>query len=253
MAELLKRVLHHLEGEEVTQHEAWFSGDDKPRTVTVKTCGTERWIRRVHERQVLTAFDAIALIHMAVVDYFDFPSEEQEQALVDGWALELIKSAQAKEFIARDPFTFLPFGGDFESLEWGLLMSDADSFLAARDMKWTFSELAQRVYDEEFRKPANQLLKAGDGQAAAEPVQTDSRPANDKKKKLPWEILCEEQRDDVYLAQIASGKAAPKDWVAQELAGRCKVKGYVTKHGKPVLAKYIERHALNGWKLPELS
>lgn len=164
MAELLKRVLHHLEGEEVTQHEAWFSGDDKPRTVTVKTCGTERWIRRVHERQVLTAFDAIALIHLALVNYLDFPSEEQEQALVEGWALELIKSAQTKEVIARDPFTLLPFGGDLESLEWGLSMTDADSFVTARAMKWTFSGLAQRVHDEEFGTPANQLLKAVDAQ-----------------------------------------------------------------------------------------
>lgn len=100
---------------------------------------------------------------------------------------------------------------------------------------------------------ASGITQAGDAQAAAEPVQTDSSPANDEKKKLPWEILCEEQRDDVYLAQIASGKTAPKKWVAQELAGRCKVKGYVTKNGKPVQAKYIERHALNRWKLPELS
>lgn len=208
MAELFKRVLHHLEGEEVTQHEAWFSGDDKPRTVTVKTCGTERWIRRVHERQVLTAFDAIALIHCAVVDYFDFPTEEQEQALVEGWALELIKSAQTKEVTARDPFTFLPFGGDLEPLEWGLSMSDADLFITARGMKWTFSETAKRIYNQEFGTPVSQLLNAGDAQAAAEPVQAQTGAKAEPLPVALTEQLVDDEIaswfDDVGYEQLAA-------------------------------------------------
>jgi len=94
-----------------------------------------------------------------------------------------------------------------------------------------------------------------DQSSASDASQASARESNEAKgkKKLSWERLCEEQRDDVYLAQIASGKAAPKKWVAQELAGRCKQKGFVTLNGKPVQPNYIERHALNGWKPPELS
>lgn len=89
-------------------------------------------------------------------------------------------------------------------------------------------------------------------QLGASDVQASTREGKEK-KKLPWQILCEEQRDDVYLAQIASGKAAPKTWVAQELAGRCKKKGYVTANGAEVDAGYIERLLLREWEPPKPS
>ena len=243
MNELLKRVLHHIQGEEVTQHEKWLLNEDKPRKVTVKvkTCGMERWIRRVHERQVLTAFDAIALINLAVVDYFDFPSDEQEQALVEGWALELIKSAQAKEVTARDPFTFLPFEGDLESLVWGFSMAEADSFITARGMRWTFKEVAQHYYNEEFGTPANQLLKADDTQAAAEPSQTQTEA-----KAEPLLVTLTEQLVDDEIASWFDGVSY------QQLAGLFKEHVDPTQN-EEVWRSYANEARNNGLKAAKVS
>lgn len=157
MSELLKKIIHHLEGTEAKQVKARVRKDGKwiDETYEEKTWGPERWIEDVHERQILCALDLTALIlfklsgpglrsHSAIV-------KKSEEELVDGWAGELVKSAQSGEIKAIHCFTLLPFVGDLDGLDWALTINDADLFLAARGLSWKCGDTVQHIYNETIK------------------------------------------------------------------------------------------------------
>lgn len=142
MSDLFGRVIHHLEGEERFIQE-WQTAKGI-KSIEAKSYGPDRWIERVHERGILSGLDCISLIAFALHEW----PVEKRQLIVDAWATEVRKAAIEGEIQARDPLTFLALSALPDGWNWALSMSDADKFIAAREMTWTCSEIAAHLYRE---------------------------------------------------------------------------------------------------------
>lgn len=143
MADLLEKVLHHIEGTE-TEIQNWQTLDGI-KTVEFQSFGPDRWIESVHENGRLMAIDCLALILFTVRKSYVL---EQERRIVEGWAAELRKAVSAGEIQARDPVTLLALETLPDGWEWLLSMADADKFIAARGMEWRFCEVALHLFNE---------------------------------------------------------------------------------------------------------
>lgn len=193
MSKLFELVRDHIEAfDEVTQE--WETAEGN-KTLTRSFARPVAWIERVHERGVLTALDCLSIIFFALNDWHAL-STQQEIQLAEGWAAELRHAADTGEIQARDPFTLLPLNGIPEGWDWGLSISDADRFLAARGMSWRCGEIATHIYNEVsgdidakrfpvefYQKPTTQVTQAG---PQAAPVVADSASdAPDTSKGTP--------------------------------------------------------------------
>jgi hypothetical protein len=138
-------VLHHLEGNET--HVREYQTAEETKKIETRTFGPDRWIERVRERKIVSAVHCVALVLFAVRDFGE-TTNEQERQIVEAWAAELRKSAEAQEFPARDVATFLPVSVIPGGWEWGLALEDADAFVAARGMKWTCTEIAEHIFQQ---------------------------------------------------------------------------------------------------------
>lgn len=156
VSDLLEKIIHHIEGVEVHHHRITWHKDKKliGTLIESKSCGTERWIANVYERQILSAFDLVAVIffRMGGLSHgaWHTITLDQEKKLVESWATELIKSAQSAEIKAVDWFTLLPFDGDLTKLEWAFKVSDADLFLNSRGIQWKCSDTVEHMYRDTF-------------------------------------------------------------------------------------------------------
>lgn len=219
MSQLFELVRDHVEGFDTIAQE-WQSADGI-KTVNITLARPAAWIERVHERGVLTALDCLAIIFFALDDWSVKPSRDQEVSLVEGWAAELRKAVDTGEIQARDPFTLLPLSSVPEGLGWGLLMSDADKFVAARGMAWRFGEIASHICGEvssdidakrfpvEFRSiETAQGKKAAPAQpqaAAPAPVVAESAEVceewKDKARQRAREIIARQKAKDLHPSQ----------------------------------------------------
>ena len=151
VSDLLEKIIHHIEGVEVCHDRVRWHKDKKliGTLIERKSWGTERWIANVYERQILSAFDLVAVIfyRMDGLSYgaWHTITLDQEKKLVESWATELIKSAQSAEIKAVDSFTLLPFDGDLTKLEWAFKVSDADLFLNSRGIQWKCSDTVEHM------------------------------------------------------------------------------------------------------------
>lgn len=242
MSQLFELVRDHVEGFDTIAQE-WQSADGI-KTVNITLARPAAWIERVHEKGVLTALDCLAIIFFALDDWSVEPSREQEVSLVEGWAAELRKAVDTGEIQARDPFTLLPLSSVPEGLGWGLLMSDADKFVAARGMAWRFGEITTHIYDQVSSdidaKRFPPFLVRAEPQAAA-PAASESTDDVDA-----WKVKARERADEIIKRQRARDLHPSQEAIADEIAKEFRQACIVGAGGKPLTGAYIKRHALKG-------
>ena len=239
MADLLEKVLHHIEGTE-TEIQNWQTLDGI-KTVEFQSFGPDRWIESVHENGRLMAIDCLALILFTVRKSYVL---EQERRIVEGWAAELRKAVSAGEIQARDPVTLLALETLPDGWEWLLSMADADKFIAARGMEWRFGEVALHLFNELEQAIENRRFPPWTRTTPA----TDTAPAQTlapvadsewvtKAQTRAREIVKESKELDRYPSQENLG-----DLIAAEF----RKAGVVGADGKPLSGATIKRHALKG-------
>ncbi|UEP35957.1 hypothetical protein LL998_06615 [Burkholderia ambifaria] len=140
------QVRHALEGEEISLRK-WYFADGTERVVEDKTFGPQRWIRRVHERGILTPIQLLALILFALWDIKD-PSQNDRKIVAD-WNRALTDAMGRGEICARDRDSLLPLA-NADGADWVISLDDADAFVTARGTAWTCTEIAAHLFNEFF-------------------------------------------------------------------------------------------------------
>jgi hypothetical protein len=165
------QVRHALEGEEIAQRK-WYFADGTERIVENKTFGPQRWIRRVHERGILTPTQLLAVILFALWDFKD-PSQG-DRIIVSDWNRALTDAMGRGEIRARDRDSLLPLAS-VDGADWVISLDDADAFVAGRGMAWTCTEIAAHLFNEFFgdASPKAALSPAPPHSDIAEPPTTD--------------------------------------------------------------------------------
>jgi hypothetical protein len=82
-------------------------------------------------------------------------------------------------------------------------------------------------------------------------VQASDKPTA-KTQDEPWIEFCRSQIDDIFQSRIASGKEATKEYIAEELVGRCKRAKYITKRRLAVSKNNVLRWVLIDWTAPKI-
>ncbi|MCF8209065.1 MAG: hypothetical protein K9K38_06640 [Rhodoferax sp.] len=232
MTDLFERVLHHIEGSE-TEIQNWETLDGL-KAVEFQSFGPDRWIESVHINGRLMAIDCLAIILFTVRKSFD---REQERRIVESWSAELRKALSGGEIQARDPVTLLPLETLPSGWEWLLPMTDADKFIAARGMAWTFGEIASHLYKEfeqaierrRFGPCLREEIKAPATQAEPEPVPTET--INERNTR--WlRRLEDEQRGPTKVSEAS---------VHRLIAGEDKAKVDTVKKGIEAARKIREK------------
>ncbi|WP_146014014.1 hypothetical protein [Trinickia dabaoshanensis] len=150
-SDLFEQVMHALRGEE-TKRQKWWHVGGGPENVTekiveIKTVGPQRWIRRVHERGILTRVQLLAIILFTLWDFRD-PYQDDEK-IVSDWEREFRAAIDSGEFVPRDRNSLLPIANADET-NWVISIDEADAFVAARGMAWTCTETATHLFNEFF-------------------------------------------------------------------------------------------------------
>jgi hypothetical protein len=82
-------------------------------------------------------------------------------------------------------------------------------------------------------------------------VQASDKPTAKTQDEL-WIEFCRSQIDDIFQSRVASGKEATKEYIAEELVGRCKREKYITKRGLAVSKDNVLRWVLLDWTAPKI-
>ena len=127
------------------------------------------------------------------------------------------------------------------------LKPNSISQIAANTANWYVSSVdAKRIFSE--------LTSVSDVKHAVDDeLNFDNIIENEDKhqNEEPWIRFCKSQIDDIFQSRIAIGKPATKEYIAEELVGRCRAK-YVTKRNKPVTKSNVIKVVLTDWKAPEI-
>jgi hypothetical protein len=179
---LFEQVLHALKGEEVSR-QTWHRADGTERTVEVKTFGPQRWIRRVHERGILTPVQLLAIILFSLWDFKD--PQQDDGKIVSDWYRELNDAIDGGAIEPRDRNSLLPVA-NAKGTDWVLSLEEADAFVATRGMAWTCAEIAAHLFNEFFPdSPSLRATNAGTLTEALPAKAGPSTPATDASNETP--------------------------------------------------------------------
>jgi hypothetical protein len=163
--EVYERVQHALEGEEIFRQKLHLA-DGTERIVEAKTFGPQRWIKRVHERRIVTPTELLAVILFALWDFRD--TSQDDLKIISGWLRALDGAIERGDIRPRDRDSLLPTPAA-DSFEWVLSLDDADAFVAAQGMGWTCTEIAAHLFNEFFPEPPVEATEPSDVPIASGP------------------------------------------------------------------------------------
>jgi len=283
--ETFERVLHALEGEEITRQKI-------PTTTggaiefERRTIGPGRWIRHAKCGR-LDAINFLAIILVAVLgpdrwiphakrgligQFIMALAGDREPAarrIVGHWSEELRAATHSGEITARDPVTWLPLKALTDSWEWMISGDDAEKFVTSRGMEWTVASIIEYLDADHYY---------GTPRPAEAPAQTDTSPSSVPEKAVPevtpqdgteqgdtatttaddaqkideWIVRAREIANVIWLRMLNICQKPSKEGIADEIASRLHKERLVTKTGKRISAAYVLRHALrNGWNPPQ--
>ena len=115
-------------------------------------------------------------------------------------------------------------------------------------MKWLDlpPELAGLVLNSSIGNPAK-----NNERSQSNVTNASDKPIADTHDE-PWIEFCRSQIDDIFQSRVASGKEATKEYIAEELVGRCKREKYITKRGLAVSKDNVLRWVLLDWTAPKI-
>jgi hypothetical protein len=143
-ADLFEQVFHAIEEYEPIER-TWYLADGETRVEKVSVFVPELWIRRVHERKILTALHFLAIVYFVLND---FDEARNERRLVRGWYDAMHAEVSNGTLTARDVDSLLPLSSPPEGLAWVMFLADADSFVKKMGMEWTCTEVAAHLFQE---------------------------------------------------------------------------------------------------------
>ncbi|KGC58625.1 hypothetical protein [Burkholderia pseudomallei] len=278
--DLFEQVLHALQGEEIKHQKWWYVGGGPEnvvqKNVEVKTVGPERWIRRAHERGIVTPIQLLALIDLVLLDLGDL--KQDERRLVERWSSALVDAVSKREIITpRDPDALLPLHSVDNLADWVLTLGDADAFVASMGMEWTCTEIVAHLFNEHFPdSPSQQCVtehatnadtptEAPPIEAASDPpavnvstaqdVSSDERVAeadNCDSQLGDWREVARRVADELHLSDVANGAYDSITNLAERVAKILKARGINGSRG-PLNGSTVLREALQGgrWKRPK--
>ncbi|HDR9512053.1 TPA: hypothetical protein QDC03_007299 [Burkholderia cepacia] len=209
--------------------------DETERVVEEKTFGPQRWIRRVHERGILTPIQLFALVLFALWDFKD--PRQDDRKIVSHWHRALADAIDHGDLRPRDRDSLLPIA-NADGADWVIRLDEADAFVAAQEMGWTCTEIASHLYGEFFPDPPPSPPGVAD---AAEPTEnpTPSRPGTlriGKNDKESTDAYITRRSNEMY----HEGTARTKAEIAKALESEMKDAGYRGERGD-LSAATIER------------
>jgi hypothetical protein len=143
-ADLFEQVFHAIEEYEPIER-TWYLAGGETRVEKVSVFVPELWIRRVHERKILTALHFLAIVYFVLND---FDEVRNERRLVRGWYDAMHTAVKEGALTARDVDSLLPLSSPPEELAWVMFLADADSFVKKMGMEWTCTEVVAHLFQE---------------------------------------------------------------------------------------------------------
>lgn len=148
-ADLFEQVFHAIEEYEPIER-TWYLAGGETRVEKVSVFVPELWIRRVHERRILTALHFLAIVYFVLND---FDEARNERRLVRGWYDAMHTAVKEGTLTARDVDSLLPLSAPPKELAWVMLLADADSFVKKMGMEWTCTEVVAHLFQELMGPP----------------------------------------------------------------------------------------------------
>ncbi|VTU29676.1 hypothetical protein H6CHR_03242 [Variovorax sp. PBL-H6] len=232
--DLFDRVIHAMEGEGPAR--TWQT---ERGPVVVRRASFVDWAHRIERTYTPTALECVVLIKGAI-DEFDL---DKERRIVEGWSAALIAAASEGRVTPRDPVTLLPLADLPDDLgDWGVLLADADKFVADIGMPWTVTSLVEQLVEQAnaaLAREAHQLI------GAREVVK---KPVVHSKSEPDWKQIARTYATEAWDAR-REGSNPSKETIAEMVRKRFAAEGTGGVRG-PLSRDTIVREALNIWKKP---
>lgn len=246
-SDLLQRVVHALEGEEIEIRKCHTA--DGLKVIEVKTFGMDRWLDRAHERGIVTAVEFLALIDDAL--FFANPETDEEEAIA-AWSAQLRQAVAEGKVCPIDPKTYLPCRSVPEGWDWMIDVAEADEFLATLGHGWSCRERIDGYWKRDYApQPAT-------AEASKPPAVTATAPAS---QKVRWwgtdeEILemAATEGKRLYGAWVKGGRkgklavAVSARKVAHAVAERINASEKNKESSRRAPEESIRSGPLRGWK-----
>lgn len=201
--DLLAQVLHAIEGDTV-EKQVMSLPDGSKQTFEVHFFGPDKWVRRVHERGILTPLQFLAIVHFVLFDFH--AAAQNEQRIVDGWYRALLDAVETRVVVPRDRDSMLPLAAIDDWNNWVLSLADANALLASVGMEWTCTEVAAHLFNESSFDGRSTLRDAALASASGGPDVEPSAPVSTGgESKRSKNKLTSQQKEEI-VRRVSGGE-----------------------------------------------